>query len=217
MDAVRTNMPRYFIQYYMGEYSLGIFTPMAYLKRVGNTIIIALGLSATPRLARYYSAGHRSEFCSLLWKMVGISALLGTVGVLVAFFAGREAMTLLYRAEYAQHNNVLVMLMVAAAVDYVATSLDYGMSAARYFRVQAPLFAVVTATAAVACLWLIPSHGLLGAAMAVTMSTLVRAGGNLIVVLHAVRALPRQVFSAKGEEMERVERISESKSYDSRS
>jgi O-antigen/teichoic acid export membrane protein len=189
LDSLRTSIPRYFIAQYMGEYELGIFAPMAYLKKVGLIVVIALGLSATPRLAKYYAARKGLAFHTLLLRLVGIGALLGGMGVLVTLVAGREIMTLLYRPEYAEHHDVLVMLMVAAGFDYVATFLDYGMSAARYFRVQVPLLAAVMGTAALACFWLIPSHGLRGAAMAVVLTTLVRVGGSLIIVLHALRAL----------------------------
>jgi len=191
LDSLRTNMPRYFIAQYMGEYELGIFAPMAYLKKVGNLVIIALGLSVTPQLARHYAARDVLKFRALLLKLVGISALLGVGGVLMSLFAGREILTLLYRPEYAGHHDVFVMLMMAAGLDYMATFLDYGMSAARYFRVQVPLLVAVIATVALVCLWLIPSCGLLGAAIAVILGTVVRVVGSLAIVAHALRALSR--------------------------
>lgn len=191
LDSLRTNIPRYFIARHMGEHELGIFAAMAYLKQVGNIVAIALGLSACPRLAKYYAARNGLTFRTLLLKLVGISVLLGGMGVLVALGVGRQFLTLLYRPEYAEQHNVFVMLMVAAGIDYVATSLDYGMTAARYFRVQVALFAAVTGTTALACLWLIPSHGLRGAALAVVLATTVRAVGSLAIVVYALRALHR--------------------------
>jgi O-antigen/teichoic acid export membrane protein len=131
------------------------------------------------------------KFRALLFKLVGISVLLGVGGVLMSLFAGREILTLLYRPEYAGHRDVFVMLMMAAGLDYVATFLDYGMSAARYFRVQVPLLVAVIATVALVCLWLIPSRGLLGAAIAVILGTVVRVVGSLTIVAHALRALSR--------------------------
>jgi O-antigen/teichoic acid export membrane protein len=189
LDSLRANIPRYFIAQYLGEHELGIFAPMAYFKKVGHIVIIALGLSATPRLAQYYAARDRLAFRTLLLKLVGIGALVGGAGVLVALAAGREILTLLYRPEYAQHRAVFVMLMVAAGIDYVATFLDYGMTAARYFRIQMPLLAVVMGTATLACLRLVPSHGLRGAATAVILTTIVRLGGSLAIIVHALRAL----------------------------
>jgi O-antigen/teichoic acid export membrane protein len=92
-----------------------------------------------------------------------------------------------------------VMLMVAAGIDYLATFLDYGMTSARYFRVQMPLLAAVAGTAALACLWLVPLHGLQGAAVAVLLSTIVRIGGSLAVVVHALRALRKRATESERE------------------
>lgn len=189
LDSLRVNVPRYFIARYMGEYELGIFAAMAYLKQAGNMVVIALGLSACPRLAQLYAARKKREYRELLLQLTGIGGLLGGLGVLVAWAGGREILALLYRPEYAQHSHVFILLMVAAAIDYVATVLDYGINAARYFRVQTPLFLAVTGSVALVCLWLVPGLGLRGAALAVLVSTVVRLVGTLSVVLYALRAL----------------------------
>jgi O-antigen/teichoic acid export membrane protein len=192
MDSFKTNIPRYFIVGLMGEYALGIFAAMAYLKKVGNTIIIALGQAMTPRLAKYYVSKKIVEFRTLLLKTVGFGVLVGLAGVMVSILAGREIMTFLYRPEYAEHIDVLILLMVAAGIDFVATFLDYGINAARYFKIQVPLQAAVIGTGALACLWLIPSHGLRGAAVAVILSSLVRLVITLVVLLYAMRVLDRE-------------------------
>ena len=191
LGSLRNNIPRYFIEGYLGERELGIFAALAYLMVAGNTLVLALGQAASPRLAKYYAAGNDRAFRMLLLKLAGIGGLLGAAGVLVTLVAGREILTLLYRPEYAERHDVFVMLMVAAGIDYVATFLHYGMTAARYFRVQVPLFAFFTGTVTLVCLWLIPGDGLRGAAMALIIATVVRAIGSLAVVVHALRALHR--------------------------
>jgi O-antigen/teichoic acid export membrane protein len=193
LESLVTSVPRYFIAEHQGEYALGIFAPMAYVKRAGNIVAIALGLSASPRLAKYYAEGKDNAYRGLLFKLVGVGVLLGGAGVLVAVVLGREILTILYRPEYAEYQDVFVMLMVAAGIAYVATFLDYGMTAARYFRAQLPLFALVTAVTVLACLWLVPVHGLRGAAMAVIISSAVRAVGSLAIVLCALHALRKRV------------------------
>ena len=100
----------------------------------------ALGQSAFPRLARYYAEGSVRAFRRLLVKLVGLGAGLGIVGLLVALVAGRSILTLLYKPEYAEHADLFAWLMTAAAVSYVASLMGYGITAARYFRAQLPLF-----------------------------------------------------------------------------
>lgn len=197
LESLITSIPRYFIEQQMGVYLLGIFAAMAYLKRAGSTLIIALGLSACPRLAQQYAAGAIRPFRRLLARLVGIGALLGGGGVLVAWLLGQPLLTLLYQPEYAQHQDVFVWLMAAAGVDYVATFLDYGMTAARRFRPQMALYFVLVGTAVLTCVWLVPIAGLRGAAIAVFITTLVRAIGSLLIVLHALRQpLPADTLSS---------------------
>jgi O-antigen/teichoic acid export membrane protein len=189
--SLNSNIPRYFIERYLGERELGIFAALAYLQMAGTTVVSALGQSASPRLAKYYAAGDGSAFRTLLLKLAGIGVLLGGASVLVALVAGRELLSLLYRPEYAEYE-LFVWLMVAAGIFYVASFLGYGMTAARYFRVQMPLFAVVTATTILAGLWLIPAHGLRGAAIALMIAAVVQAGGSLAVIVHALGMIEKR-------------------------
>ena len=191
LSSLNSNIPRYFVEGYLGERELGIFAAIAYIQKVGPTVVFALGRAASPQLAKYYAAENGKAFRTLLLKLVGISTLLGGAGVLAALVAGRQILTMLYGPEYVRPD-VFVWLMAGVGIDYVATSLYYGMMAARYFRAQMLLSAFDTGTVALACLWLVPSGGLHGAATALTMAMVVRAGGSLIIVVHALRALHRR-------------------------
>ena len=87
--------------------------------------------------------GDGQAFCRLLSKLVAIGAGTGLAGVLLALVAGREILTILYRPEYADSADLLVLLMAAAAVSYMASFLGYGMTAAAScFRSQLPLSAL---------------------------------------------------------------------------
>ncbi|GAB4180529.1 MAG: lipopolysaccharide biosynthesis protein [Coleofasciculaceae cyanobacterium] len=184
--SLNTNIPNYLIERYLGERELGVFAAIAYLMVAGSMVVSALGESASPRLAKYYEAGNNAAFRTLLLKMVGISVLLGGAGVLVAAIGGRQLLTLIYRPEYAEHADLFVWLMVVAGIGYVSSFLGCGMTAARYFGVQMPLFALVTTITAIAGLWLIPSQGLQGAAIALLIAAIVRAIMSLGVILHAL-------------------------------
>lgn len=189
--SLNANVPRYFIEEYLGERQLGIFAALAYLMVAGNMVIFALGESASPRLAKYYAARNITAFRGLLLKLVGLAALIGGTAIVVAQVAGTELLTLLYRPEYAENKNLFVLLMVAAAIGYMSSFLGYGMTAARYFRVQTPLFIIVTATSAMTCLWLLPTQGLIGAAKALIFAAIVQAVFSLGVIIHAIYKLKR--------------------------
>jgi O-antigen/teichoic acid export membrane protein len=185
--SLNTNIPRYFIEHYSGERGLGIFAAMSYLMVAGTTVVGALGQSATPRLAKLYAAGNKAAFTSLMWKLVCLGALLGVPGIVAVVFAGRQILTLLYRPEYAEHADVFPWLMAAAGLGYVASFLGYGMTAARYFRPQLPLFLAVGLTTLIACALLIPKGGLLGAAIARVISMALQLVGSAAILIYAIR------------------------------
>ena len=187
--SLNTNVPRYFIERYLGERELGFFAAIAYLMVAGNMVVSALGQSASPRLAKYYAAKNSRAFRQLLVRLVGIAALLGGLAVIAALVAGSQILTLLYQPEYAQYTDLFVWLMVAAGISYISSFLGYGMTAARYFRVQMPLFVVGTATSALACLWLIPTFGLQGAAIALILSAVIQVIMTFGVILHALNKI----------------------------
>jgi O-antigen/teichoic acid export membrane protein len=187
--SLNSNIPRYFIERYLGERELGFFAAIAYLMVAGGMVVNALGESVNARLAKYYAAGDSTAFRTLLFKLLLIGALLGGTGVLVALVAGRQILTLLYQREYAEYANLFVWLMLATGINYVSSFLGYGMMAARYFRIQIPIFASVTTISAMICFWLIPTLGLLGAAIALVVGAVLQAGISLGVIVHALHKL----------------------------
>ncbi len=185
--SLNVNIPRYFVQHYHGARALGYFSAMAYLMVAGSTVVRALGQSAAPRLARYY-VDDVAAFKRLLWRLVAIGLVFGGAGVIVAALFGRDILAVLYRRDYAAHHQVFVWLMVAAGVGYVASLLGYSMTAARYLKAQAPLFAAIGAATAGGCAWLVPARGLMGAAWAMCAAAVAQLLGCVAINVHAVRS-----------------------------
>lgn len=187
--SLNANIPRYFIEHYLGERELGIFAAIAYLMVAGSMVVNALGQSASPRLAKHYAAAEAKAFRSLLGKLVAISVLMGIAGVAIVAVAGETILAMIYKPEYAQHVDVFVLVMVAAGLGFVASFFGYAMTAARYFKVQAPLFAIVTVVSMLACLWLVPLYGLLGAAAVLVIAATLQLLGSVSIVVYAIYKL----------------------------
>jgi O-antigen/teichoic acid export membrane protein len=184
--SLNANIPRYFVEHYCGEAALGYFAAMAYVFVAGNTVMSAMGQSAMPRLARHFDS-NRPAFVRLLKNMLLLGAAVGAMGIGVALLFGPTFLRLVYRADYAQYSNVFTWLMVAAAVGYVGSMLGYGMTAARMFRPQVPLFVAATASTALSCWLLIPRLGLVGSAYAVLIGSVFSCGGSTCLVLASLR------------------------------
>lgn len=165
--SINLNMPRYFIHARMGEHELGIFSAMAYATVAMTLVGDSLANCAIPRLSRLYAAGRTGEFRMLLSRLLVAGSAIGLSGLVVAWGLGSWLLTLFYSPEYATHTHVFVLLTAAAAIHFASSMLTSGITAARYFRIQVPMFALVAAATAAACARWVPTMGLTGGAFAV--------------------------------------------------
>jgi O-antigen/teichoic acid export membrane protein len=189
--SLSSNLPSYFIVANLGknaEAELGIFNAIAYLMVAGNIVVTALGDAATPKLAKHYAAGDRAAYRLLLMQLVGIGVAIGAGVLAIAIIGGGPLLSLLYSPAYAQRQTLFIWLMVGSGIQYVASFLGYGMTAARYFKVQVPLLLTSMVCLAAGCLWLIPPFGLMGAAMALVIASVVKLLMSGGVIVHAISA-----------------------------
>ena len=182
-----TQIPRYFIGYYQGEHTLGIFAALSQFMLASHMFVMTLGQASTPRLASYYAAGDLKMFKSLLARLGGLGALVGGAGLGVSLVAGRLVLTTFYGSEYGEFGRELNWLMVVGWIMCLNGVLGFAMSAARYFRVQLPIMAGVVLLFCLGCLFLIPDYGILGAAVSQGVAMTAYLGGEAAVVLHALR------------------------------
>jgi FkbM family methyltransferase len=190
--SLSSSVPRYFIEHALGERALGIFSAIGFMFAAGFMAIVSLGQSAFTRLATSYAAGNLREFRSVLVKLLAVGATLGVCGIIVARVAGREILTTLFRPEYAEHTDLFVTIMVAAAIQYLAAIMGSAATAARFFKPQIPLLASVVITAGIASYWLIPRYGLLGAGFAIVVTSVVLLSGETILLWWVLRELRRK-------------------------
>ncbi len=184
--SLNANIPRYQLERSAGLAEVGIFSALASLIVVGQTVVAALGNVTSPRLAKLYMQGEVRRFAGLLGKLIAVGAALGLAGTLFAVVAGRQILTVLFRPEYAQHGDALALVMLGGTVAYVAWFAGFGLTAAQLFREQVPLLAVVCAVAWVVSFVAIPRFGINGAAIAFLCSMGVQAIGALALLWWAL-------------------------------
>ena len=183
--TLNSNLPRYAIERSLGTRELGAFAAAASFLTGGNTVVNALGQSATPRLARYFASGDRGGFRKLTLQLAAICAALGAAGVAGAVLLGAPLLRALYRAEFGAYSGLLAAVMVAAIPIYVASTLGYVITSVRMFDAQLPLFAVVAASCAASSWVLVPRFGLMGAPAALAIAGCVQGVGELLILRRA--------------------------------
>ncbi|HEX5432366.1 MAG TPA: hypothetical protein VFW83_10390 [Bryobacteraceae bacterium] len=182
LQSLNVNIPRYFLEHYMGLADQGIYASLAYLIVVINLVTFALSQSATTRLARMFAEGRRRHFAGLLAKLSGLGILVAAIGAPLAYLVGKPILTLVYRPEYADHVGLLALLVVAAGVNTIAAFLFCGVTSARAFRTQVPVYFGAAIVVTLGSAILIPRWRLMGAATAVLLSAATVALGGLWVV-----------------------------------
>jgi len=173
--SLNANIPRYFVEMFQGQNTLGIFGPLSYFMVLGNKVVMALGQSAAPRMAKYYVHGNRPAAIRLLLREKTVGAIFGILGVILAVWAGPWALTLAFGPEYAQYSQVFLLLMITAGVNLVAGFSSMFLTAARAFWIQIPIRVCSAATMAISCLMFIPSYGITGATVAMLLSAVVHS------------------------------------------
>jgi O-antigen/teichoic acid export membrane protein len=187
--SINLHMPRYFIHARIGDDQLGIFSALAYATVSLTLVGDSLGNSAIPRLSRLYAAGELAEYRALVLRLVAIGCLVGLAGVALARTFGARLLAVCYGPNYAAHAGVFSLLMAGAAVHFAASMLTAGITSARRFRIQVPLYVLVAACTAWGCIRWVPTLGLTGAALGAVFGSVVRLVFAAAVL--AMSAAPR--------------------------
>lgn len=189
--SLTSNIPRYFIQAWLGERELGIFAALTYVTAAGMTIVSAVGNSLTPAMARDFDRGDARAFARRFRLLASAAAGIGISGFLTAVFFARPLLQIAYGEEYARSAGVFVHAMALGTVTYLAAAVGFAMSAARCFRVQAPMFILVVATILAASAAWIPSSGLHGALSALMAGAAVQLALGAALLGPAIRRVSR--------------------------
>lgn len=180
--SLQSSIPNIFLENHWGEGNLGIFASLAYIIFAGNTIVIALGQSALPKLAAYYANANIKKYKHLLYRILGIGLFLALCGILFALVAGRPFLSLVYQPQYADYNQIFVLVMVAGGMSYLASFLNIGLTSTRNFKSYVQLFLTVAMANFISSLLLIPHFGLTGAALALIIGSLTQIVGTWIII-----------------------------------
>jgi O-antigen/teichoic acid export membrane protein len=176
LAALDTNIPRYMIAHRLGESALGIFAAIASLQAAGMILVNALGQSAAPRLARYHFTGDGRSFWRLMTKLLALALAPGAALVAVALAAGDVVPPLLFGAAYAHERTLFVWLSIATAFWLVTSMLGFAATASRRIAFQPWALAVVAAVSLAVCSIAVPRYGVVGGAMASTVSAAAALG-----------------------------------------
>jgi O-antigen/teichoic acid export membrane protein len=170
--SINANLPRYLLEHSLGEGAVGIFAALSQPTLAGGMVMAALGHSIMPRMARGFAIGNLNYLTRMVWRLMGLGALIGGVMMVGVWGWGREIISLIYQPEYAEHQTILVWLMAAGIVGYISSGLGYGLNATRAYSRYLVFYAISAGLGIILGMLLIPAFGLKGAAWTICGSNL---------------------------------------------
>jgi O-antigen/teichoic acid export membrane protein len=186
--SLNANLPRYLVVHYLGAGQLGIFASVAYLLTAVNLLALALGQSASARMATMFAVGELEGFRNVLAKLAGFGVGIGTVACGIVLGFGKTLLKLVYGPSYSSHQQLLLILAATAGVSTIATFMGCAATSAQSFRAQVPVIAGMTITTLAGSWILVPLLGLNGAGIALLISAIVQLAGLTFVTWKAIDA-----------------------------
>lgn len=174
LATLNTNLPLYFVEYFLGKEVLGFFGALLYLLFAGNRFVNALRQPTIPILSNLYERRELKAFNQFMIKLVMVGLCIGIVGVLLAFFLGEWILTILYSAEYINYKEEFVLVMVSGIFLYPLMFLDAAVDSARYFKIQPYLTLFWIISSVIIGAMLIPNYGVIGAVYVVLASSIIQ-------------------------------------------
>jgi O-antigen/teichoic acid export membrane protein len=181
-------IPRLVLEKYHSVQILGIFYSVVTPALIITSVTTYMLTPMVTRFSHLYADGLKKEFIHLMLKVLGLLALFGATCCLVAFFAGRFLLTLVYGeavGEYAYIFNYLVVYTVLASFSVFMIMVFIIMRKLKSLN-------VILLSGCLLCLLFslvsIPAHGMDGAAYSLIAAQagclLALAGGVAVFVRH---------------------------------
>ena len=187
IGSLQINLPRYAIAASLGPAALAVFSALAYIPTLSNLIANAIAQAALPVLARDLRLS-RAAYAARLRTLVRSGVALGAVSVVTAALMGRPVVTLIYSAEIAAHLDVLIILMIAAALTYSFLFLGSALTARLRFTTQCFISSAGLLTVGASVMPLVSHFGLRGAAYALCAGAVVEGSAYVAATVQDLKA-----------------------------
>jgi len=180
--SLNTNLPKIMIENMLGTEGLGYFASISYLVFVGSKFINSMGNAMLPRLANFYNEDKRREYIKYLLILVGISAIIGVLLVMISYFLGENILYFIYGSEFKEYKNLLILIMIYGMFNYISYSLVIGLNAMKSFKIQPYLSGIWLLVSLISLCYLVPDYGLIGAALSLIIYSITRVTTILLVL-----------------------------------
>ncbi|OKL37659.1 hypothetical protein BLL40_05000 [Domibacillus mangrovi] len=187
IGSLNTNVPRYIIENKLGLYELGIFSGLAYLLVIGNTLLNAVSQVFMPKLSQLSKKNDYDNFESLLKKMIFSGMIMSLLMIIFFSFAGELVLTIIYSKEYLEYTQVLMILVIGVSVLYSSVFLGTAITVLKEFKIQPYIHFTSLIFLTFASLILIENYRLVGMAWALVIGYFVTSLGYFFILKNILK------------------------------
>lgn len=127
------SIPRFIVEHYLGIKSAGYFGAIQYFYVASGLLITAINSASIPRLSKYYAADELDLFYSLLRKLFIFGFVFGVASIVFFSVSGRFILEFFYAGDYRLYSRELMIIIVAASVQYLVAIAASGILAMNRF------------------------------------------------------------------------------------
>lgn len=139
VDKYYLNYPRLSVEKYFGVEALAIFGSLLYFKSLGGQFISSLAQAAIPKMSNYVKAINYRALNKLLFKMIFLGALIGSILTIILYFFGDVILRILYTEEYAKYNDVLIVILLGTTVTFSYIFIGTALTCIRKQWIKLPI------------------------------------------------------------------------------
>lgn len=173
LGSLNTGIPRILLEKFFGQYTLGIFSTIAYILVIGSLFANSISQVFLPKLRRLFKEKNKKEFEMLTKKMVSIGVLMGLIALLTSITIGKFSLSLIFGSEYGANNIILIILSLGLLFILSGVFLGTSIIATGNYNVNYKISVLVLVSVLLFSFILIPKYSLLGAALTITISQFV--------------------------------------------
>ncbi len=184
--SLQANVPKYVIERVLSAAHLGLFATAAAVVAGISVAQNSLSRAATPRLARHYRDGSRQEFARTLRSVAALAVGAGVAFLAIGAAAGRAGLALLFGPDFVEAFPVLIGLLLVGPILALSSVLSFTLIAIGQYQVRLYVTIAGVAACGLLSIWLVPRLGLMGAVLALGLSTLIKVLGEAMMLRSAL-------------------------------
>lgn len=179
LTSLNDSIPRLLLNESHSKAALGVFGAFGFIVVGGSMFTRSLGHASGPRLGAAVADGDGTRFRTQLLGLTRVALLWGVLAIVGAAVLGRFFLAIVFGEEFAEHHGEFVLIMIYAALLFLAAPFTVALIAARRYRSLLAIQAVAVAAVFITGMVAIPPLGVLGAVFALI------AGGTVRVLAMA--------------------------------